>query len=571
MEVPGTRTCRPRGEEGCVFEQMEAGLARLVWASLDDFLPPEEGFHYVGRNVVNYSFFRALLKYGHFDEYHFFLANGAHRRFFEARHGQFLDRLGVRDRVRLFDRIDLPRQTRQTDYTVFHQSDHITFFNALCHFRNQVGAFPVTAFIHSLSYQPFMTTYLQMLFGGVTSSDSLICSSASGKEVLEKCFERMAARLNRSRPRIRMEVIPFGVDGEQFGHLDRRKCRNELGLDQGDVIALCFSRFSDYDKMDLLPLLQAFRRASEGNRPWRLILAGAVHSEEYLRILRLWALALGVADKVTFLINLSEGEKARLYRSADFFVSVSDNPQETFGLTLLEAMASGLPLLVSDFDGYREIVTDEIGRRIPTTWGHFEFLDVLGPLMDQVTFHRYLGQSVCVDVEELADALACFFSNPSRCREIGEAARQRFLREYDYPVVIEKMETLWVELKTGFRLGADGSREDPLNLNVFQCFSHYVSRHLSPDMKIRLTPFGRNLLDSHARYPLLPEMASLIDHEKVRAMMKRAETPCSVGEITEEGQDGEWRSRYLLLWMLKHGLLQFLPENDPGKSTGRDS
>ena len=78
-------------------------MKKLIWASLDDFLPPSNDLHCVGRNIANYNFFRALLKYGNFDEYHFFLANSAHCRLFEEGHKPFLEDIGVSHKVKLFD------------------------------------------------------------------------------------------------------------------------------------------------------------------------------------------------------------------------------------------------------------------------------------------------------------------------------------------------------------------------------------------------------------------------------------------------------------------------------------
>jgi glycosyltransferase involved in cell wall biosynthesis len=43
-----------------------------------------------------------------------------------------------------------------------------------------------------------------------------------------------------------------------------------------------------------------------------------------------------------------------------------DNVQETFGLAPVEAMAAGLPLIVSDWDGMKDTVTPDVGFRIPT-------------------------------------------------------------------------------------------------------------------------------------------------------------------------------------------------------------
>jgi glycosyltransferase involved in cell wall biosynthesis len=534
---------------------MGGSLKKLIWSSLDDYLPPGIGFHQVGRNIANHNFFQALLKYGHFDEYHLFLANSAHRRRFEEGHDRFLESIDATHKVKLFDRFELPVQIRKHDYAVFHQSDHVTFFNSLCHIRNQIGAFPITAFIHSLSYQHFMSKYLEMALGGVTSEDSLICSSMSGKKVLENCFQRIREQLNGKGPPVQMEVIPLAIDGERFPEIDQVVCRKQLGLDEKEAIGLCFGRFSDYDKMDLFPLIQAFQRICAENRSWRLILAGALHSESYFKILQLWTAALGIADRVTFIVNLSEKDKAALYKSADFFISLSDNPQETFGLTLLEAMACELPLLVSEFDGYQEIVTDEVGKRIKTTWSDFDSLTMVAPLMDEVTFHRYLAQSICIDVEELSRTLRFFFSNPGQCREMGKAARDRFLRLYDYRVVIPRLERLWSRLKENFCFTPPNPQPDPLAMDVFRCFSHYVTQMLTPEMRVRLTDFGRNLLVSKAEYPFLPEMEPLIDRTELKTVMEQAQTPRSVRDILKADGPGVWEKRYLILWMLKHGIL----------------
>lgn len=76
------------------------------------------------------------------------------------------------------------------------------------------------------------------------------------------------------------------------------------------------------------------------------------------------ALVMGVPLHI--LPNPSPEERLAVYSAADIFVSPSDNMQETFGLTLLEAGAAELPAVVSDWDGYRDIIVhDETGFLVP--------------------------------------------------------------------------------------------------------------------------------------------------------------------------------------------------------------
>jgi len=546
-------------------------MSKRIWASLDEYPSPTGGRHRVGRNAANYYFFRALLRHGSFDEYHLFLANPAQVAQFEAGHGPLLEALGQRHRVKLFTRTELADRLRNTDYTVFHQSDHVQWFNPLCRIRNSLQAsVPVTAFIHSISYQEYMGRYLEMLQLGAGPGDALVCSSSCGEQVIRNCCQRIETGLDLPPPRFRFEVIPLGIDDDtesdappRCGAAQRSAARQRLQLDQHEVIALCFGRFSDFDKMDLFPLLQAFRRTEPLDRPWRLLLAGALHDENYYKVIQLWARAQGLADKVTFVCEPDERAKADLFQAADFFVSVADNPQETFGLTLLEAMAHGLPLVVSDFDGYRELVTDEVGQRVPTIWGRHDELELLQPVMDNLTFHRLAAQSLVVDIPALSEALTRLFDDEPLRLQQAQATQDRFRQEYTHRAIISRLETLWTELKARF---ADTSgqvsnqtptaADDPLAMAIFQNFGHYATRFLSPDDQVRATPFATSLLESGSDYPLLSGMHELIDPGEVARVIGQARQAVPAGTLWPADTINSWRGRYLVLWMLKHELLE---------------
>lgn len=529
-------------------------LKRRIFASLDDFLPPGSGKNMVGRNMANHFFFRALLRYGTFDEYHFFLSNRAHRNLFEQQHGPLFATLNVGDKIRLFDRIDLPDALAKYDYTVIHQSDHVTHMASVVRLRNVTGAqVPITAFIHSLSYPSYMTRYMELNGSDLSSSDAIICSSECGKEVVRKCLDA-AALLGQEPSSVTLEVIPLGID-EQPHEKSSSSAREVIGIAKDEVVGLCFGRFSDFDKMDLFPLLQALKDVP-GKRN-KLILAGAIHDEEYFKILQLWVKALGLQKRVTVAIQPDDEKKRDLFAAADFFVSIADNPQETFGLTVLEAMHAGTPQIVSDFNGYRELVGDEAGIRVPTLWADLAPLAQVEALMDMRTLHRYLAQSICVDMSALKQALRTMYFDKSVREKYGKQSKERFENNFAHKKTIARLEAFWISQKEGY-VGAAKSNAG-LSMNIPRTFSHYVTQHILESDLVQSTPFAKQLHDASIAYPMLPAMAELLDSKMITKVVSSCFTPKAVNEIYEL-YTGNWRIQFLVMWMLKHDLLEIIPK-----------
>ena len=131
------------------------------------------------------------------------------------------------------------------------------------------------------------------------------------------------------------------------------------------------------------------------------------------------------------------------WAAADLFLSLVDNPQETFGLAPVEAMAAGLPVVVSDWDGYRYTVSDGVeGFRVPTLAPLLmpEQGEELASQHDHglLTYQDYVGavaQHVAVDTEAAAAAIARLAEDPALRQRMGEAGRQTVQQRFDWPVV----------------------------------------------------------------------------------------------------------------------------------------
>ena len=148
----------------------------------------------------------------------------------------------------------------------------------------------------------------------------------------------------------RVEVIPHGVDAEQFEPGRRRALREasrkRLGLGPGEMAVLFVG--ADYRLKGLLPLVQASRRL----RPAPRILAVGVAPD---RRLTAWLAREGAGATVT-LVGPTR-DMAGMYAAADVFALPT--AYDTFSLVTLEAMACGLPVLVSNHAGASELLAHE--------------------------------------------------------------------------------------------------------------------------------------------------------------------------------------------------------------------
>jgi glycosyltransferase involved in cell wall biosynthesis len=553
-----------------------------IFASLDTPSPPDPSQMLVGRSVANAAFLHALWRYGDFDAYHFFPGDHHDARRFQTANRPVIEALGLQDRVRLFSRFSLVDQLTSTPYHVFHQSDFVSYFAELCQLRSRhaVRRFPVTAPIHSISYPSYQETWLRLMLDGPAPYDAIICTSRAGRAAVDEGFRRVAAHPTLQplelAPRMRRELIPLGTEVERFTPADdagRREARRALGLPEDGSILLCLGRFSESDKYDLLPLLRAFQIALiPGNDAERavfdgttLVLAGARQGNNYPERLEQIAGVMGLSQRVQLRLDVSSDDQRLLYRAADLFVSPSDNLQETFGLSVLEAMAAGLPVVASDWDGYRDLVEPGVsGLLVPTYVGDWDgLLGELGPVSYQRPWHLFVAQATVIDVPELARALRALLLSPGQRIAFGEAGRRRAL-ELDWSKVITRYLALWETLSAEAAVDTrPPPAPSPFAHPPFRLFPAHPTRALTPDDLLSLTHVGEALLLAPETRPWYQEIDPLFDPVVVRHLCALARRGCRLGDAVRLVADGQCQSeervRYQLAWLIKQDLLRVEP------------
>jgi glycosyltransferase involved in cell wall biosynthesis len=535
----------------------------------------------VGRLVANTELLKALFRHGSFERYCFFTGEAADR--------DALQRLFVEpghlaaERLLTPNLLELPHALATGAVSVLHHGAHVDQFYDLVWLRDRHarGAVPVTGQIHSLSYPRLMQSYLRGLLSPPGAGDAIFCSSHAGRLVVEKSFAAAADALRAAGGApaplgCELPVVPLGVDVDRLRGGDGAAARARLGIPRDALVLLALGRFTEYDKMDLFPLIQVLARVSArrraGQRPLHLLLAGARQGTKTPEMLALWAQALGVAGQVTLDVDFAEADKPGLLAAADLFVSPCDNVQETFGISVIEAMAAGLPAVVSDFDGYKDSVTPDVGVRVKTRGpADLTFLSDLAPLLYERPLHLLLGQGVEIDLDDLERAIASLADDDRRREEMSRRAAARARASYDWSVVIAAYEAVWRRLATrrsasaASAAGAEGARaRHPLAMPYAEIFSHYPTEAVDPLRLVRRSDLGRAVAAAPGGYVVYPELRNVFSvDDVVVALLAAGDAPIAIAALARELEARfawapEWRAQALVTWLLKHGLLRGL-------------
>jgi glycosyltransferase involved in cell wall biosynthesis len=544
--------------------------ARKIFGSLDPFY--EQG-EVMGRSVANQGFMDALLGLDPFEEYHFFVQGAAAAGRLERLLANRFPRLHARGAFQAAERLELAGALKNTAYHCFHLSDCINHPPWLAAARNALAPeiFPVTSLTHSLSYARYPPAFMAHLWPGTTPRDCIVATSRAAQKTLAAIFDDLRTGYGldeRICPAPAVERIPLGVDVSSMTPPDgaeREQCRAELGFAPEECVLLVFGRISQHSKMDLLPLLRALQRAPKEVGPLRVAVAGFGDEKDSMTA-ALRAMAENVGLAASFHFSPDEAGKARLFKAADVFVSPADNPQETFGITVLEAGAFGLPAVVSDYDGYRDLVSHgETGLLVPTVGlAETPDVDLLAPLLFDTQYHLHLAQRTAVDVGELAGSIEMLAGNPGLRMEMGRKARLRIEEEFSWGSVAEACVKLWEELwsRPVDREKARSARH-PLMLRYGRAFAGHPSRLLNGE-KLAVTRAGEAVYRGRDHAPIYQGLSNLIEPEALRRALFFCREPLPVellvGRLGEAAGLDPNAARIHLAWCLKHGLLEIREE-----------
>ncbi|MBI4806681.1 MAG: glycosyltransferase family 4 protein [Desulfovibrio sp.] len=540
---------------------------KRLWASLDPFL---ESGPMLGRIQANAGFLKGLLSLDPYDAYRFYPPSTAScqdlaQKIMDLR-PDFLDS----GRIQVINRSELPRRLAETDHHVFHLSDCIVAPGFLAAARNAYSRkiFPVTAVTHSLSYARYGQDFLKHLSPCTTPRDAVVATSRTAVGVVQAYYRYLRDGYGLAEglfPEPSVEHIPLGVDLDVCPPPDeenRKALRAAFGFGQ-ETVFLVLARLCHSSKMDFLPILRAFHRASRDGFQLgtvRLVLAGWTDEEDW-GLQTLTDLAGNIGLPLSVVSRPSDARKWELYAASDVFLSPSDNLQETFGLTLLEAQAMGLPVIASDFDGYRDLVIpEETGVLVPTVGpSATDAIDIMAPMSFDNHIHLALAQRMAVDVPALAAALVRFAGDAALRLAMGEAARRNAGR-YSWREIARQHVDLWERLWTR-EVPNRLAQRHPSAVPYAQVFAGYPTASLDSSTNLVVSRFGSAVYRGQD-FPLVyAGLEEIVDMDTVRSLLVLARKPRDADNLcvrlrgAVSGLSIE-NAQALILWCLKHDLLE---------------
>jgi alpha-maltose-1-phosphate synthase len=379
--------------------------------------------------------------------------------------------------------------------------------------RANPAAYSLCGIIHGTVTHAATDAITGMLTTPVMPWDALICTSSAVADSVKGLIDAENAylkwRFGTSFPITlpKFPVIPLGVHSADYviTPSERAAARSELQLADDEVVALFVGRLSSHVKAHPHAMYAGLQAAAQrGGKKVVLIQCGWFPNEFVERGFRELSLSTCPDVRMIFADGRKPTELRMSWSAADLFISLSDNIQETFGLTPIEAMAAGLPAVVSDWNGYKDTVRDGVdGFRIPTWMPQSAVGDVIAQRYEAGTgsYDYYCGLSshtVSIDMQVLAERLTDLVTNINLRRQMGQAGRQRALDLFDWKVVYRQYQELWAAL---WRLRIE-AKQDPLQralimqapkasparMNPFCSFAHYPTALIQPSTQVMLTP-----------------------------------------------------------------------------------
>ena len=346
---------------------------------------------------------------------------------------------------------------------------------------------------HTVSTRRVIEGLHHLMLDPVEDWDAIICTSRAVHSVVARQMAEEAAfirdRFGAVRvPLPQLPVIPLGIHAADFAPRDGARVRIRDRFGAGDaLVVMTMGRLTSVEKANPAPLFIALEQAAQAlSQPLHLWLVGWASRDEEDALHRAGAAALAPSVTVQIIDGRDADVRRDVWSGADIFTLPVDNIQETFGLVPVEAMAAGLPVVMPDWDGFRDtVVHGTTGVLIPTRMtggGHTVGAELARRFADgsdgYLQHLSLMQQQTQIDIAAYVAAIVALGDADLRA-QMGRAGQAHVAAHLDWSAVIPQYLALGDDLAARRRAAVVRPPVAPLQIDPFTLYGRYPTE--APD------------------------------------------------------------------------------------------
>lgn len=554
-----------------------------IWFSSDGYDPVKMGIN--GRRVAGESFLRGFFAHADVAEF----VSIAHGQGDHAAFAGVARSAGVTKPLRAV-RLDSAAAMRPVE--VLHYPAPIPPLECWRRSVHGAAAWAISGITHTTATRNVMQAIFDLRSAPQMPWDALICTSNAVQASMRRLMELAEAHLADRYPgatlpaRPLLPMIPLGIACDDFlpDAALGTAMRARIGAGPGDVVAVTIARMTPDEKFDPMPLFLAMEQASSevrafGGGKLHLVFCGQFREAGWAEIYAKAAARLMPSCGYHVLDGANPDDRKGTLSGGDIFVFPIDSLQETFGLAPIEAMAAGLPVIVTDWDGMKDTVTADVGFRVPTELPRaglstYVTQRYLGGTDAYVQYLSQMSAMTSFDVGAFARALVTLATDADLRAQMGAMGQARARALYDWKAVIPQFQALWAEqaamLAHARKMGgpAIAPRDPtlvPVGPAVEEMFAAYPTTRAPATRRLRAVATGSRpgLRETFDLRNYASRRRLLDDPARIEAILK-AFTAAGQAGATEVEVSATLRYPVAsvgraVLWLLKYNFLVEIP------------
>lgn len=260
-------------------------------------------------------------------------------------------------------------------------------------------------YTHHTDFAGCIRAYIGDWFFIASLSEKITAFFANRCDFVIAPSKKMESHLLKAGVKTPVKILPTGTDLSRFKRTDISKkkvdeLRNKYGISAEEKVLLTLSRIGKEKNIDLV--ISAFSEISKTNKNYKLVIVG---KGPYLNELKSAVESSDIKNRVIFTGFVPDEEKPFYYQLGDIFVYGCLNDVQA--LVVLEAVASGLPVIIADDDAFYGMVENGVNGIFinPPTPKLFS-AKTLEILTDGALRNRYSEGSLAIAEKYSENALA---------------------------------------------------------------------------------------------------------------------------------------------------------------------